>query len=161
MSGIRSASIDDLEVIAKMEAELFAGEAWSKQMVADELTADHRAYFALTDDQDAVIGYAGLFAPGSEGDVQTIAVHPSVRGRGYGRLLLDALIAEAARRGVTQLFLEVRADNDVAQQLYSSVGFEVIGERPNYYQPGNISAIVMRLRMPGRPTDTNDEVAHG
>lgn len=161
MSGIRSASIADLAVIAEMEAELFAGEAWSQQMVADELTGAYRAYFALTDDQDTVIGYAGLFAPGSEGDVQTIAVHPSAQGRGFGRLLLDALIAEASRRGVTQLFLEVRADNDVAQQLYLSVGFEVIGERPNYYQPGNVSAKVMRLGMHSQHTDANDEVARG
>lgn len=150
MSGIRRASIADLEVIAQMESELFAGEAWSSQMVADELCAEYRAYFALTDTDGAVIGYAGLFAPGSEGDVQTIAVHPNHQGRGFGRQLLGALIEEASLRGVKELFLEVRADNETAQNLYRSVGFETIGERPNYYQPGNVSAVVMRLRLSAR-----------
>lgn len=162
MTGIRRASLADLEVIAKMESELFAGEAWSKQMVADELTAEYRAYFALADDHNQVIGYAGLFAPGAEGDVQTIAVHPNHQGEGYGRQLLNALIDEARLRGVKELFLEVRADNEIAQHLYASLGFEGIGERPNYYQPGNVSAVVMRLRL-AAATDAKSvpEVRHG
>lgn len=157
MSGIRRASIADCDVITRMESELFAGEAWSSQMVADELTADYRAYFVLTDEVDSVIGYAGLFAPGSEGDVQTIAVHPDYQGHGYGRQLLAALIDEAGLRGVKELFLEVRADNETAQNLYRSVGFEAIGERPNYYQPGNVSAVVMRLPMSTRKSDARVE----
>lgn len=151
MSGVRRASIADLEVIASYETELFGHEAWSREMVREELTADHRAYFALTDDEDRVIGYAGLLAVGIEGDVQTIAVSQEHRGHGHGRTLLETLIAEARERGVTQLFLEVRADNEVAQSLYRSVGFEQIGERPGYYQPENVSAIVMRLTLSGAP----------
>jgi ribosomal-protein-alanine acetyltransferase len=157
MSTLRSASIADLGVIARLESELFAGEAWSSEMVADELTADYRAYIVLTNDDDEVIGYAGLFAPGSEGDVQTIAVHPDYQGKGYGRRLLAALLDEAALRGVKELFLEVRADNETAQQLYRSVGFEAIGERPNYYQPGNVAAVVMRLPMSMRKSDSSTE----
>lgn len=162
MTGIRRASLADLEVIAKMESDLFGGEAWSKRMVADELTAEYRAYFALTDDHNQVIGYAGLFAPGTEGDVQTIAVHPTHQGQGYGRQLLNVLIDEARLRGVRELFLEVRADNEIAHGLYRSVGFEVIGERSNYYQPGNVSAVVMRLRMStGASANTGQEANHG
>ncbi len=146
MSEIRRASIADAAVIAAMEAELFGTDAWSPEMVADELRADHRAYFALLDDGD-VIGYAGLFAPGAEGDIQTIAVATQHRGKGLGKALLAALMTEAHARGVTQLFLEVRADNVPAQQLYLAHGFEVIGERPGYYQPGNVSAMVMRCRL--------------
>lgn len=147
MTAVRPASITDLDVIAAYEAELFGHEAWSREMVREELTADYRAYFALTDDEGRVIGYAGLFAPGDEGDVQTIAVSAEHRGHGHGRTLLQTLIAEARSRGVTQLFLEVRADNEAAQSLYRAEGFEQIGERPGYYQPGNVSAIVMRLRL--------------
>lgn len=150
---LRPASIADLDRITALESELFGSEAWSREMVASELNADHRVYLALTDESGWVIGYAGLFAPGSEGDVQTIAVEPAHQGSGFGRILLNELISEARTRGVSQLFLEVRADNAVAQRLYASLGFEVIGERPNYYQPGNISAIVMRLRLPSLQSD--------
>lgn len=147
MSELRLATLADLDRIAELEAQLFAGEAWSSKLVADELQGEHRFYVALTE-QGELIGYAGLFAPSSEGDVQTIAVAPGHQGKGYGRTLLNALIAEARTRGVRELFLEVREDNEVARGLYRSEGFEEIGERPGYYQPGNISAVVMRMRVP-------------
>ena len=45
------------------------------------------------------------------------------------------------------MFLEVRADNPVAQALYASEGFEAVGRRPRYYQPDDVDAIVMRLEL--------------
>lgn len=97
----------------------------------------------------ALLGYAGLLAPkgGDQGDVQTIAVAPAARGLGLGRGLMHALITEARRRGIAQLFLEVRADNPIARALYRSLGFEEIGVRPRYYRHG-IDAVLMRLAVP-------------
>jgi hypothetical protein len=51
----------------------------------------------------------------------TIGVNSHVRGQGVGGTLLDALIAEAGRRGVG-LCLTVRHDNP-ARRLYERVGF--------------------------------------
>ncbi len=47
------------------------------------------------------------------------------------------------------MFLEVRADNPVAQQLYASEGFAEVGRRPRYYQPDDVDAIVMKLDLRG------------
>ena len=69
-------------------------------------------------------------------------------GQRIGALLLDALIAEAARRGCTEVFLEVRVDNDRAQRLYLSRGFTGIGLRRGYYQPSGADALVMQLSLP-------------
>lgn len=41
--------------------------------------------------------------------------------------------------------LECRVDNLRAQKLYERFGFEAIGFRRGYYQPGNVDALVMRL----------------
>ncbi|MFC7765894.1 GNAT family N-acetyltransferase [Leucobacter soli] len=60
------------------------------------------------------------------------------------------LLDEAARRGVHEVFLEVRADNPVARGLYASLGFDEIGVRPRYYQPDDVDAVVMRLMMEER-----------
>jgi len=100
-------------------------------------------------DCPALLGYAGLRAPrgGSQADVQTIAVTPEVRGRGLGRELMHALIAETGRRSIPELFLEVRADNAVALALYRSLGFVEISVRCRYYSDGG-AAIVMRLQIP-------------
>ena len=104
------------------------------------------------------LAYAGLLAPrgSGQGDIQTIAVDTALRGRGVGRALMHALIDEARRRDVAELFLEVRADNPVARGLYESLGFEEIGVRRGYYQPDGVDAIAMRLQVPpavARPAD--------
>jgi ribosomal-protein-alanine N-acetyltransferase len=44
--------------------------------------------------------------------------------------------------------LECRVDNVRAQKLYERFGFQPIGVRRGYYQPGNVDALVMRLTAP-------------
>ena len=65
-------------------------------------------------------------------------------GSGHRTDLLAALLAEARRRGCTEVFLEVKADNTRAQRLYHWWGFTEIGIRRGYYQPSGADAIVMR-----------------
>lgn len=141
---LRDATVADLDEIWAIESAVFAGEAWSRDAVRSELEGDHRRYVVLVGDDGAVHGYAGLLVVGTDGDIQTIAVRPETRGRGYGRRLMDELLGEATLRGARQVFLEVRADNPVARALYESLRFEEIGVRPRYYQPDNVDAIVMR-----------------
>lgn len=147
---LRDAEIHDLDAIWAIESAVFGAEAWSREMMREELTAEHRRYLALVDAAGAVRGYAGLLAVGAEGDIQTIAVAPEARGGGNGRRLMDALLDEAVRCGVRSVFLEVRADNPVAQSLYRSLGFDEIGVRPRYYQPDDVDAVVMKLEMKDR-----------
>ncbi|MFT4232177.1 MAG: ribosomal protein S18-alanine N-acetyltransferase [Leucobacter sp.] len=147
---LREATGADLDAIWGIETAVFGREAWSRDMMREELTADHRSYAVLVDDAGAVHGYAGLLAVGPEADIQTIAVDPEARGRGQGRRLMNALLDEAARREVRETFLEVRADNPVAQALYRSLGFEEIGVRPHYYQPDGVDAVIMKLEMRNR-----------
>ncbi len=144
---LRPATAADLDAVWAIEAAVFGSEAWSREMMREELTADHRVYLALVDRDGAVRGYGGLLAVGEEGDIQTIALDPSVRGAGQGRRLMNALLDAGAARRVREVFLEVRADNPAARALYASLGFEEIGVRPRYYQPDGIDAIVMRLGM--------------
>ena len=50
------------------------------------------------------------------------------RGAGYGRALVEALIAQARTLdGLEQLMLDVVASNVAARALYRSLGFEVFG----------------------------------
>jgi len=147
---LRPASPDDLDAVWGIESAVFGAEAWSREMFREELTADHRSYLVLVDESGAIRGYGGLLAVGAEGDIQTIALSPEVRGLGQGRRLMNALLDAGAGRGVREVFLEVRADNPVARALYASLGFAEIGVRPKYYQPDGVDAVVMRLRMAER-----------
>ncbi|MEV0000908.1 ribosomal protein S18-alanine N-acetyltransferase [Micromonospora sp. NPDC050980] len=127
-----------------IEADLFGAEQWTPGMFWNELANGH-FYLVATDDDGSVAGYAGLaVAPPDEAWVQNIAVRRDAQRRGVGRLLLEALLAEAARRGVRSTLLEVAADNAPAQRLYAGYGFEPIGVRRGYYQPSNTDALVMQ-----------------
>jgi [ribosomal protein S18]-alanine N-acetyltransferase len=90
----------------------------------------------------------------------TLAVASGHWGLGIGSALLEALITEAARRGCTWVFLEVRTDNSRAQRLYRRYGFTEIGIRRGYYQPSGADALVMRRDVTKRdltdPTPTDD-----
>ena len=144
----RPATPDDLDAIMALERASFPTDAWSDAMMREELASPHGWYVVL-EEAGRLVGYAGLRAPrgAPDADVQTIAIAASSRGRGRGRELLSTLLAEAVRRGAAHVFLEVRADNPVAEALYVSEGFVEVGRRPRYYQPDDVDAVVMRLDL--------------
>lgn len=172
---LRLARASDLELIARLELELFGADAWSRELVAAELAAPWTEYFVAVNGPasadaagsgdagsgatgpasaasapEQLLGYAGVSVParGVPADIQTIAVVPEARRRGVGRTLLLALAEAGQRRGAAEALLEVRADNPGAQALYRSMGFEQIAIRPRYYQPDDVDAIVMRAALP-------------
>jgi len=138
----------DLDAVLHLELELFGEEAWSRAMLEGELALQPASRHYLVAEEDGIIvGYAGLLAAGTQADVVTLAVTATRQGQGTGAALLAALLAEARRRGTTEVFLEVRVDNLRAQQLYRSRGFVQIGVRHGYYQPSGADALVMRLDL--------------
>ncbi|QLD12335.1 ribosomal protein S18-alanine N-acetyltransferase [Microbacterium oleivorans] len=145
---LRAATRDDLDAIMTLEQESFPTDAWSRTAMAAELASPHGRYL-VDDDDGRVIGYGGVRAArgADDADIQTIALAPGSRGTGRGRGLLRALLDEARHRGAREVFLEVRADNPVAQRLYLSEGFVEIARRPRYYQPDDVDAIIMQLRL--------------
>jgi putative acetyltransferase len=79
-------------------------------------------------------------APG-EYEVAKMAVTETCRGRGIGRLILEAVIAEGKRIGATRLYLETNSKLPSATHLYASVGFQhVPAERrkPSLYSRADV-----------------------
>ena len=147
---IRRATGDDLAAIMTLERASFPTDAWSEAMMREELASPH-GWYVVDDEAGRLVGYAGLraVAGAKDADIQTITIADGARGRGRGRALLTTLLDEASRRGVRKVFLEVRADNPIAQALYASEGFAEVGSRPRYYQPDGVDALVMRLDLAG------------
>ena len=141
----------DLPAVLRLETALFGDEAWSQAMLTSELEGAEASgrYYLVAEDAGGLVGYAGLLSPGaSQADVLTMAVAEDRWGQRIGAMLLDSLVAEAVRQGCTEVFLEVRVDNDRAQRLYRSRGFAGIGVRRGYYQPSGTDALVMQLSLP-------------
>ena len=142
---IREATVNDLAQIMILETECFINDAWSEEMMRDELVAAH-TYYLVALEGDEVVGYAGLsqLDGSNQADIQTIATSPRKRGLGIGKQLLFGLTEQANARGAKEIFLEVRADNPIAQKLYKEFGFRQIGVRKKYYQPDGVDAFVMK-----------------
>jgi ribosomal-protein-alanine N-acetyltransferase len=141
----------DVEEVQALDARLFGPTAWTPAAFWSELAAGPSRWYVVAEfiEPDAagtLAGYAGLLVPGTEADVQTIAVAPSAQGKGVGTRLLRALTERAVSSGARSLLLEVRADNAPAIALYEREGFERISVRRRYYQPGDIDAWIMRRR---------------
>lgn len=138
----------DLDALEVMERALFGAGAWSRAALAEELAGPGRWYVGAQDRASGeLVGYAGLWFDGNDGQVMTIGTRPDAQGHGIGRLLVDALLDHARELGAGDLLLEVRVDNEPALRLYERAGFERFGRRKGYYQPENVDAWTMRRRV--------------
>ena len=129
-----------LSDVAELERLCFASP-WSEQAL--ELLLSDSAFGTVSVEDGKVCSYASLSLALDEGEILNVATHPSHRQQGHARRALLALIDEAKRRGLVRLTLEVRESNISAQNLYSSLGFEVCGRRKGFYRFPHEDALIM------------------
>ncbi len=132
----------DLDGVMAIEVESFP-TPWSREMFLEDFPRDFSDVLVAAGTEDEVLGYAVCWTIAGESHLLNIAVHPSRRGQGIGRLLLSECIRRAARAGASLIFLEVRAGNEAAQRLYRSMGFAVRGIRKGYYTDTGEDAVIL------------------
>jgi len=85
-------------------------------------------------DEDMVLGWAAL-SPVSKRAVYkgvaevTVYVTESARGKGIGRALLEALIAESEKNGIWTLQASIFPENTASVELHLRCGFREVGRR--------------------------------
>ncbi|ATM88586.1 MULTISPECIES: ribosomal protein S18-alanine N-acetyltransferase [Yersinia] len=120
---------------------------WSeKTLVSNQ--GERYLNFKLSIEQQ-IVGFAITQTVLDEATLFNIAIDPQHQRRGYGRLLLEHLIAQLESREIVTLWLEVRASNAGAIALYESLGFNEVSVRRNYYPSANgrEDAIMMALPL--------------
>jgi [ribosomal protein S18]-alanine N-acetyltransferase len=126
-----------------MEADVVrAASGWKKLLRSFSGTINNLAV------EKTIVGYGGLWNIMDEAHVSTIATHPYWRGRGWGEILLAAMIRRSLTLEAGYIVLEVRVSNTVAQNLYRKYEFETVDLRPSYYRNNNEDAYDMRLHLP-------------
>lgn len=130
--------------VAQIERACF-GEPWSENALSLLLTEDAVGVVCLSDGR--VVGYGGMIYSPFDAQITDIAVLPAYRGCGFGRALLQDLIARAKQRGAEEISLEVRASNTPAIALYASHGFLTAGRRKGFYRKPTEDAFVMSLSL--------------
>lgn len=133
-------------LLAALHAEAFPpAQRWGAEAIA--LLLGLPGHFALlASEGNAPLGFVMGRAAAGEAEVLTLAVRPAARRGGLGRALMRALLAEAARLGATELFLEVAESNVAARALYTGLGAVEAGRRRRYYPDGG-DALVLRLLL--------------
>jgi N-acetylglutamate synthase len=87
------------------------------------LTSAEEQSFVSIRDGGTVLAIARLSVAGGWAGLTAVEVHPGHRRQGLGVAITAAAGQEAARRGVSRLFLQVEVDNAPAQALYAGLGF--------------------------------------
>jgi ribosomal-protein-alanine N-acetyltransferase len=143
----REANAFDLPVFVSLDKELFPYSPWSASQYKEEFSNPTRHFFVALDQEESIIGYAGVFAPGhTEADILTVGVVPNHRGQGIAKALMALLTDWANAQGSTAMMLEVKTDNHEAIGLYESLGYLKLNVRKDYFGAG-LDAQVMRLEL--------------
>jgi ribosomal protein S18 acetylase RimI-like enzyme len=132
---IRPAEQPDLPELAAIQHTAPESSQWQAQ---DYLAFDCQV--AVTDDRIAGFLVSRSVAD-KEREILNIAVHPDFRRLHIATELLRAELS----RWPGAHFLEVRESNAAALHLYEGLGFEVVGQRPAYYENPPETGIVMRI----------------
>jgi ribosomal-protein-alanine N-acetyltransferase len=143
---IRPALEGDLDDVTAIERAVF-NDPWSRRSFADLVNGRTVVFLVAETDTRAVVGYAVVLLAGVESELANLAVARLTQRHGLGRRLLNEVVDQARDRGCREMFLEVRASNAAAIQLYSGAGFEAVGRRVRYYARPIEDAIVMRLAL--------------
>lgn len=142
---IESFRDDQLDDLFKIESRSFGEDSYREEFFR-RLCLDNRDLLLVARASKRLLGYVmGEWQEGSA-EIISLAVQPECRGQGLGRKLLHRLLARIGRAGVSKVSLMVRADNQVAINLYRSMGFRRLRRVQAYYMDGQ-DAIRMILDL--------------
>lgn len=133
---IERGGADDLDAVMAIMERAFGtlyGEAWTRSQCAGILPMAGVSLRLANDRASGrPVGFSLTRNVADESELLLIAVDPAHQRRGIGRLLLDDMIEQTRKRGMTRAHLEVRDGND-AMTMYLAAGFAQIGRRRKYY----------------------------
>ncbi len=142
---IRKATVKDVPYIYQIGTLCFS-DAWLENTICDDLEKSHSEYF-IVEIQNIVVGYSCFWYILDEAQLVNIGVHPDYRRKGIGELLLKEGIAEASKKKMKTLFLEVRVTNLPAQALYRKYGLKVVSLRKNVYSSPMEDGYIMTCKL--------------
>jgi [ribosomal protein S18]-alanine N-acetyltransferase len=144
-ASIRRMGPGDLAAVVAIETRVFT-MPWSAATYRTLLARSDADVF-VAEVAAEVVGYAAFWSVGEQGELGNLAVADGWRGRGVASALMQTVFDTARRRGVREVFLEVRVSNAHAQSVYAHHGFERIGRRRGYYTSPIEDAFLLRKTL--------------
>ena len=141
---IRPARLADVGDVGAIERAAFS-DPWSANDFTECVTSG--VPFFVAERQGVVAGYVVAHCAADEGEILNLGVASAHRRQGIGRALVERAIKELAGRGVRTVYLEVRASNAAARQLYEALGFGEVARRTRYYRRPVEDAVVLSAKL--------------
>ena len=146
--------VDLLAGVCAVEQSAYS-HPWTRANFIDSMAAGYHCQVLIGPGSDAsagidtVIGYFIAMKGVDEVHLLNITVAPAFQRQGWAPLLLDALAGWSRGQGAQWLWLEVRASNARALEIYERQGYRRVGMRKAYYPAhgGREDAVVMSLRL--------------
>jgi len=136
---VERATTSNLKQLLNIERECFTVEAYTERHIFD-LLRDPKAVALLARIDCDVVGFIiGLVEDSKNerlGHVVTIDVAFKYRRKGIGLILLNEIETILSQEGAKAIYLEVRADNKSAKQLYLKQGYREMEPLKDYYSAG-------------------------
>jgi ribosomal-protein-alanine N-acetyltransferase len=136
-----------LDAVLQVEHQAYA-HPWQRANFVDSLQSGYQAQLLLAG--ETLLGYFVAMKGVEEVHLLNITVAPQYQRQGWARVMLDALSIWAKGQGADWLWLEVRAGNQRAMEVYEASGYARVGQRKSYYpaaQGQREDAVVMNLRL--------------
>ncbi|MBW8825513.1 MAG: GNAT family N-acetyltransferase [Acidobacteria bacterium] len=96
--------------------------------VREMVEAPGTVLFTAVDDDEHIVGTLTLvlfrIPTGVRAWIEDVIADPAASGQGIGKLLTDAALAEARRRGAKNVDLTSRPSREAANHIYKSMGFQ-------------------------------------
>lgn len=125
-SRIRRATRNDRDAVLKLWDSSGLTGAYDDEWQA--LTHGEAARLLVCYDGDALIGTAVVAFDGWRAYIYHLAIAPSARGRGVGRMLLEEAEADLKSQGARRVYVEVAENNTAGLALCTSSGYEPEGD---------------------------------
>ncbi len=139
---------EDLDQVMAIEQVSFS-MPWSRNLFLSEFRSPSvsRLLVALVPDAPmrTIAGYLVFWLVAGEMHILDLATAPGSRQQGIARRLVLAGLRHGYSKEARRAFLEVRASNEPAHKLYSSLGFTATFIRRDYYDDPIEDAVVMTL----------------
>ena len=146
MLSIAAMQAEDIDGVLTLEKGSLS--AWSRKHLEDELRQAAGFQFVGRDALSGkLLGVICGRIGADEGEILKLAVRGSMRRTGIGTQLLDYGLEYCRQQGVKHGYLELRASNAAARQLYEKCGFVEAGRRKGYYDAPQEDAILMQRQL--------------
>jgi len=129
-SFLRMMDESDLPIVHAIEKQSY-DFPWSLKGFSNSL--DQGLNYVFCNSDADILGYCCVLTVLDEAHILNLCVSPQFHRKGIARSALNALLESLVSSDYRKVFLEVRASNLAAQNLYRSFGFSEDGVRKDYY----------------------------